>query len=222
MSETTSKAKELKNALFYKNENAFVKMGAQETEAAYDFCEEYKSFLNEAKTEREAVIKVIELAKANGFSEFCPGTFYTEGDKIWYNNRDKSVILAVIGKRELSDGVRICAAHIDSPRLDLKQNPLVEESDLAMLKTRYYGGIKKYQWTAIPLSLHGAVIKKNGEKVTEKFDKFACRMVQHEMSHLDGDMFVDHLAPIRKKMVAKKLLNISKGKVSAHYNTKLK
>lgn len=168
MSETTSKAKELKKALFYKNENAFVKMGAQETEAAYDFCEEYKSFLNEAKTEREAVIKAIELAKANGFSEFRPGTFYTEGDKIWYNNRDKSVILAVIGKRELSDGVRICAAHIDSPRLDLKQNPLVEESDLAMLKTRYYGGIKKYQWTAIPLSLHGVVIKKNGEKVTVK------------------------------------------------------
>ncbi|MDY4255130.1 MAG: aminopeptidase [Oscillospiraceae bacterium] len=161
-------AKELKKELFYTNESSFVRMSEAETEAAYDFCEEYKSFLDDAKTEREAAAKAIELAKANGFSEFRPGTFYTEGDKIWFNNRNKSVILAVIGKRELSDGVRIAAAHIDSPRLDMKQNPLFEDGGMAFLKTRYYGGIKKYQWTTIPLSLHGAVVKKDGETVTVK------------------------------------------------------
>lgn len=164
----STKAKELKKELFFKNENSFVKMSESETEAAYDFCEEYKRFLDEAKTEREAAAKAIELAKANGFSEFRAGTFYTAGDKIWYNNRNKSVILAVIGKKELSEGVRIAAAHIDSPRLDLKQNPLYEKDGLAMLKTRYYGGIKKYQWTTVPLSLHGVVIKKNGESVNVK------------------------------------------------------
>lgn len=164
----STKAKELKKELFFKNENSFVKMSESETEAAYDFCEEYKRFLDEAKTEREAAAKAIELAKANGFSEFRAGTFYTAGDKIWYNNRNKSVILAVIGKKELSEGVRIAAAHIDSPRLDLKQNPLYEKDGLAMLKTRYYGGIKKYQWTTVPLSLHGVVIKKNGEAVNVK------------------------------------------------------
>ncbi len=164
----SSTAKELKEKLFYKNESAFVKMSEAETTSAYDFCEEYKRFLDEAKTEREAAAKAVELAKANGFSEFRPGTFYTEGDKIWYNNRNKSVILAVIGKRELSSGVRIAASHIDSPRLDLKQNPLYEDNDLAFLKTRYYGGIKKYQWTTIPLSLHGVVVKKNGETVNVK------------------------------------------------------
>lgn len=166
-------AKELKKKLFYKNESSFVKMNATETQAAYDFCEEYKRFLDEAKTEREAAAKAAELAKANGFSEFRPGTFYTAGDKIYVNNRNKSVILAVIGKKELSEGVRIAASHIDSPRLDMKQNPLYEDNGLAFLKTRYYGGIKKYQWTTVPLALHGVVIKKNGETVMVKIGEDA-------------------------------------------------
>lgn len=192
-----SSAKELKEKLFYKNENSYVKMSTNEIEAAFDFCEEYKSFLDEAKTEREAAAKAVELAKANGFAEFRPGTFYTAGDKIWYCNRGKSVILAVIGKKELSEGVRITAAHIDSPRLDLKQNPLIEDTGLAMLKTRFYGGIKKYQWTAIPLSLHGVVIKKNGESVTVKIGEDAADpvfVVTDLLPHLAAEQMSETLA----------------------------
>ncbi|MGN0601793.1 MAG: aminopeptidase [Oscillospiraceae bacterium] len=130
------------------------------------FAEGYKDFINKAKTEREAVTLAIELAKKNGFEEYIPGKEYIEGDKFYYNNRGKAVILTVMGKKPLSEGVRIAAAHIDSPRLDLKQNPLYEEQEMALFKTHYYGGIKKYQWTAIPLSLHGVIVKSDGETVT--------------------------------------------------------
>jgi aspartyl aminopeptidase len=190
-------AAELKNSLFYKNENSFKIMSEADAKAAYDFCEEYKTFLDEAKTEREAVLKVVELAKANGYTEFRPGTFYTEGTKVYYNNRGKSIILAVIGKRELSDGVKIAAAHIDSPRLDLKQNPLYEDNGLAMFKTHYYGGIKKYQWTAIPLSLHGVIAKKNGEKVTVRIgedDGDPVFVVSDLLPHLATEQMKETLA----------------------------
>lgn len=130
------------------------------------FAEGYKDFINKAKTEREAVTLAIELAKKNGFEEYIPDKEYIEGDKFYYNNRGKAVILTVMGKKPLSEGVRIAAAHIDSPRLDLKQNPLYEEQEMALFKTHYYGGIKKYQWTAIPLSLHGVIVKSDGETVT--------------------------------------------------------
>lgn len=100
----------------------------------------------------------------NGYVEFDRDKKYQAGDKVYYNNRGKSIILAVIGKKSLKEGIRLSAAHIDSPRLDMKQNPLYEDSDIAYFKTHYYGGIKKYQWTAIPLSLHGVVVKKDGTK----------------------------------------------------------
>lgn len=156
---------QLKEKLFYNPKHASLLMSEDEVEVADDFCEGYKDFLNNGKTEREATQTIISLAKANGFVEFVAGEKYSAGEKIYYNNRGKSVILCVIGKKSLINGIKIAAAHIDSPRLDLKPNPLYEDCDMALFKTHYYGGIKKYQWTAIPLSLHGVVVLKNGETV---------------------------------------------------------
>ncbi len=164
MRKEKSKAEELKEKLFYVPKHASEVISQSETDKADEFCEEYKNFLNKAKTEREAVIYVLDKAKRNGYVEFDRDKKYQAGDKVYYNNRGKSIILAVIGKKSLKEGIRLSAAHIDSPRLDMKQNPLYEDSDIAYFKTHYYGGIKKYQWTAIPLSLHGVVVKKDGTK----------------------------------------------------------
>lgn len=161
-------AEELKNQLFYKPKHAGSVISDTEAAKADKFAEGYKTFLNNAKTEREAVVCVLEEAKKRGYTEFEPYKQYSAGEKIYYINRDKSIILAVIGEKSLKEGVKIAAAHIDSPRLDLKPNPLYESDDLALFKTHYYGGIKKYQWVAIPLALHGVVIKKDGTKVTVK------------------------------------------------------
>ena len=159
---------ELKKELFYKAENAGAVLSDDEIGKADAFAEGYKKFLNEAKTEREATTVVLAQAKEKGFEEFVPGKKYEAGEKVYYVNRDKSIILAVIGKKSLKEGVKIAAAHIDSPRLDLKPNPLYESDELALFKTHYYGGIKKYQWVAIPLALHGVIVKKDGTKVTVK------------------------------------------------------
>lgn len=160
-----TKIEEMKEKLFYSPKHASCVINEGETEIADGFCEGYKAFLDKAKTEREAAAAIIELAKANGYVEFIPGEKYSAGEKIYYNNRNKSVILCVIGKRSIIDGVKIAAAHIDSPRLDLKPNPLYEDTEIALFKTHYYGGIKKYQWTAIPLALHGSVALKDGSVV---------------------------------------------------------
>ena len=157
-----NKIDELKEKLFYNPKHASEVMSDNEVETADGFCEGYKDFLDKSKTEREAVDTIIDLAKSNGFVEFIPGEKYSAGEKVYYNNRGKSVILCVIGKRSIIDGVKIAAAHIDSPRLDLKPNPLYEDSSMALFKTHYYGGIKKYQWPTIPLALHGAVVLKDG------------------------------------------------------------
>lgn len=164
MSKEKSRAEELKEKLFYNPKHASEVISQEETDKADAFCEEYKSFLNKAKTEREAVVYVLEKAKKNGFVEFDRAKKYNAGDKVYYNNRGKSIILAVIGKKGLENGTRLSAAHIDSPRLDMKQNPLYEDTEIAYFKTHYYGGVKKYQWTAIPLSLHGVVVKRDGTK----------------------------------------------------------
>lgn len=160
-----TKIDEMKEKLFYNPKHASAVISESEVDAADGFCEGYKEFLDKGKTEREAAAEIIALAKANGFCEFIPGEKYTAGEKVYYNNRNKSVILCVIGKRSIIDGVKIAAAHIDSPRVDLKPNPLYEDCDMALFKTHYYGGIKKYQWTAIPLSLHGAVVLKDGSVI---------------------------------------------------------
>lgn len=164
MSKEKSRAEELKEKLFYNPKHASEVISQEETDKADTFCEEYKSFLNKAKTEREAVVYVLEKAKKNGFVEFDRAKKYNAGDKVYYNNRGKSIILAVIGRKGLENGTRLSAAHIDSPRLDMKQNPLYEDTEIAYFKTHYYGGVKKYQWTAIPLSLHGVVVKRDGTK----------------------------------------------------------
>lgn len=160
MSELT--AKQLKDRLYYKRKNGRLVSSDETLNKADEYCEGYKSFLNKAKTEREAVKAATQMAKANGFSEFCRGKAYKAGDKVYINNRGKTLALAVIGEQPVEQGVNITAAHIDSPRLDLKPNPLYEDTDLALFKTHYYGGIKKYQWTAVPLSLHGVFVLKDG------------------------------------------------------------
>jgi len=132
---------------------------------AFEFCDGYKAFLNKCKTEREAVSYALNTAVYNGFTPYDSSTVYKSGDKIYYVNRDKAIILAIIGQESLADGINILASHIDSPRIDLKQVPLFEDSELAYFDTHYYGGIKKYQWTALPLALHGVVVKKDGTNV---------------------------------------------------------
>ncbi|MBR4461719.1 MAG: aminopeptidase [Erysipelotrichaceae bacterium] len=129
------------------------------------FSQEYKSFLDHAKTEREAVDETIRLARKEGFKEFKEIKKVKAGDKIYFNNRGKSIALFLIGKDPLEDGMNILGAHIDSPRIDLKQNPLYEDNGLVLMDTHYYGGIKKYQWVALPLAIHGVVCKKDGKVI---------------------------------------------------------
>ena len=152
----------LKEELFLSRKNGRLLADEKVLEAADSYCEGYKSFLDRAKTEREAAITAIEMAKAKGFEEFDRNKTYKAGDKVYFNNRSKTVAFAVIGKDAVENGVNITAAHIDSPRLDLKPNPLYEDIELALFKTHYYGGIKKYQWTAVPLALHGVFALKDG------------------------------------------------------------
>ena len=130
-----------------------------------DLSEDYKKFLNSAKTEREAVDETIARAKKAGFKEFSASRKIKAGDKIYFNNRGKSLALYVIGKKPIEQGMNILGAHIDSPRIDLKQNPLYEDNGLVLMDTHYYGGIKKYQWVARPLAIHGVVCKKDGSKI---------------------------------------------------------
>lgn len=166
MSETNNEIKELKERLFAKDKNGVYRMNCEEIKSCDCFCEEYKSFLDKSKTEREAIITTVEMLEAKGFKEYKTGMKLSAGDKVYRNNRGKAVLMAIIGTEHIETGVRLCAAHIDSPRLDLKQHPLYEDNQIALFKTHYYGGIKKYQWTAIPLSLHGVVLKADGTKVT--------------------------------------------------------
>lgn len=156
------KSEELKERLFYKRKNGRLYADEETVKQADDYCEGYKRFLNQAKTEREAVKTAIRMAEQRGFTAFSFDKQYSAGDKVYFNNRGKTVAFAVIGKEPVENGVQITAAHIDSPRLDIKPNPLYEDSDLALFKTHYYGGIKKYQWTTVPLALHGVFALKDG------------------------------------------------------------
>ena len=165
----SEKAKQLKEMLFNKKENAVEFMSDEELGVCDEFCEGYKAFLQECKTEREVASWVESVAQNNGFVKFDAfGEAPEAGDKLYYANRGKAMILCVKGKRSIKDGVRIAAAHIDSPRLDLKQCPVYELDGMAFFKTHYYGGIKKYQWAAIPLSLHGRICKNDGSFVDVK------------------------------------------------------
>ncbi len=166
MAEEKSQAAILKEELFLDRKNGITTRSENEIESADAFCTGYKMFLDSAKTEREAVIAAEQIAKEKGFTAFERDKQYKPGDRVYTVNRGKNIMLAVIGTDGCKDGVRLAIAHIDSPRLDLKPNPLYEENDLALFKTHYYGGIKKYQWTAVPLALHGTIVLKNGEKIS--------------------------------------------------------
>jgi aspartyl aminopeptidase len=153
------KVEELRKRLVRKPELVLDVLGPGEKKKVFEFSERYKAFLDSAKTEREAVRLIEVFAKKKGFKDI---TRARSGKRFYKINRNKNIVLAVVGKKPLISGVNLIASHIDSPRLDLKQNPLYEEVDLAFLKTHYYGGIKKYQWLARPLAVHGKVIKKDG------------------------------------------------------------
>ena len=156
---------ELRTKLFYEQKNGYDLIGTEERLAVEDYCRGYMDYLDKSRMEREAVDNAIALAEKEGFVEYKPGMALKAGDKIYKNNRGKALMLAVIGKKPLSEGAVIAGAHVDSPRIDLKQVTLYEQDEMAYFKTHYYGGIKKYQWVTIPLELHGAVALKNGEVV---------------------------------------------------------
>ena len=163
MSEKAKSAGELRReALCYKQKNGWDCLAEGEEAALEAYCEDYKKYLDEGKTERECVDYTVRLAEANGYKVFERGMELKPGDKVYRVNRGKAIMLAVIGSESLANGVNIGAAHIDSPRLDLKQNPLYESDEMAFLKTHYYGGIRKYQWVTIPLELHGVIAMKDG------------------------------------------------------------
>lgn len=165
MSEKTEK-EILTEKLFNKKENGWNTKTEEERKTIFDYAKGYMDFMNKSKTEREIVQSSKKIAEANGFKDIKEFDSLKAGDKVYYINREKSMYLAVIGEDNIENGINIIGAHADSPRLDLKPNPLYEDGGFAYFKTHYYGGIKKYQWTTIPLSLHGIIVKANGEKIT--------------------------------------------------------
>ncbi|WP_271628539.1 aminopeptidase [Caldicellulosiruptor sp. DIB 104C] len=161
-----SYGQELYEKLSYTSKNAWEVLKEEEKPFVFDLAEKYKHFLNCAKTEREVVEYFIERAKEKGYKEFNNNIQELKpGDKVYFINNNKSILLAHIGKKPLKEGFNLIGSHIDSPRLDLKPKPLYESSELALLKTHYYGGIKKYHWVNVPLSIHGVVVKSDGSKV---------------------------------------------------------
>lgn len=156
---------ELRSKLFYEQKNGYDLIGTEERIAVEEYCRNYMEFLNGSRTEREAVKNAIAEAEKLGFVEYVPGMELKPGTKIYRNNRGKALMLAVIGKKSLAEGCVIAGAHVDAPRLDLKQITMYESDELCYFKTHYYGGIKKYQWVTIPLELHGTVALKSGETV---------------------------------------------------------
>lgn len=157
--------KDLKKRLLSENKNVYSYLDEKSEAEMMDFAKGYTYFLDKCKTEREAVIFTVAEAEKSGFTEYKLGQAVVNGGKYYYNNRGKEIFLFVIGSESIEKGIRISAAHIDSPRIDLKQHPLYEEGEMGFFKTHYYGGIKKYQWTAIPLALHGKVIRADGSEV---------------------------------------------------------
>ena len=156
---------ELRASLLAAPKNGYTTLTAEQREEMEAYAKRYMAFMDAAKTEREATSWAVAKAEELGFVPFVPGMAVNPGDKIYYNNRGKAIALAVIGTESLANGSNICAAHVDSPRMDLKPNPLYEDGEIAYFKTHYYGGIKKYQWVAIPLAIHGVVCRMDGTTV---------------------------------------------------------
>lgn len=158
----------MKEMLLKKDKNGWQDMGDSEKIEVFRFCDDYRDFLSECKTERECVEYMEELARENGFKPLQDyikeGQGITKGDRILVNYRNKALMLFIIGEKGLEEGLNIVGSHIDAPRIDLKPSPLYEDEEMVLLKTHYYGGIKKYQWTTIPLAIHGVIIDGKGEK----------------------------------------------------------
>ena len=153
------------DTLAYKKKTVYEKADAQIVKKAFEYAEDYKKYLDASKTEREAVKCSIELAEKFGFSEYKFGDALASGDKKYYNNRGKNLFLFTVGTEDINCGIRITAAHIDAPRVDLKQCPLYDDAGMGFFKTHYYGGIRKYQWVATPLALHGVIVKADGSVI---------------------------------------------------------
>ena len=157
---------ELRASLLAAPKNGYTRLKEGQREEMESYCRDYRAFMDACKTEREATAWAVAEAEKRGFKPFTPGMDAKPGDKIYYNNRDKAIALAVVGTEPLSRGANICAAHVDSPRMDVKPNPLYEDTEIAYLKTHYYGGIKKYQWPTVPMAIHGVVCRRDGSRVT--------------------------------------------------------
>lgn len=188
---------ELRESLLAAPKNGYSRISDAQRAEMEEYCKGYAHFIDECKTEREATAWTAVKAESLGFKALVPGMELKPGDKVYRNNRNKSMMLAVIGTESLAAGSNICAAHVDSPRMDVKPNPLYEDSEIAYFKTHYYGGIKKYQWTAVPLALHGAVYRKDGTVVTvtvgeDDNDPVLC--VSDLLIHLSGDQMKRPLA----------------------------
>ncbi len=188
---------ELRESLLRAPKNGYARITDEERADMESYCKRYMAFMDACKTEREATAWAVCEAEKLGYKPFVPGMDAKPGDKIYYNNRKKAIALAVIGTESLEKGANICAAHVDSPRMDMKPNPLYEESEIAYFKTHYYGGIKKYQWPTIPLALHGVVYRKDGSVVTVTVgedDSDPVLMVSDLLIHLAGDQMQKTLA----------------------------
>ncbi len=161
-----TKGQEMFEQLSYKKKNIYEEASPEKIKAIFDYSAGYMQYLDAAKTEREAVISAIALAEKAGYTEYKIGDKISVGDKKYLNHKGKSLVMFSVGENDIEKaGVKILAAHVDSPRLDLKQVPVYEDSGMGFLKTHYYGGVKKYQWTAIPLALHGVMIRADGEVI---------------------------------------------------------
>ena len=193
----TMNAEELRESLLSSPKNGFVGLSQEERAEMEAYCKRYAAFMDACKTEREATAWATQEAEKHGFKPAVPGMEVKPGDKIYMNNRGKSFMIAVVGTESLAQGANICAAHVDSPRMDLKPQPMYEDSEIAYFKTHYYGGIKKYQWTCVPLAIHGVVCKKDGSQVTvtigeEETDPIV--VVSDLLIHLSADQMKKTLA----------------------------
>ena len=188
---------ELRESLLMAPKNGYATLTAEQRAEMEDYCKRYMAFMDACKTEREATDWMVAIAEQHGFKPLTAGMSLDPGDKVYYNNRGKSILLAVIGSESLASGANICAAHVDSPRLDLKPNPLYEDGEIAYFKTHYYGGIKKYQWPTIALALHGVICKKDGTTVTVTIgedDSDPVLVVSDLLPHLAADQMKKTLA----------------------------
>ena len=154
-----------KDKLLNEKKSGWINISDEEKNKIFSFCDDYIKFMNKSKTEREAVKTVLVMLEEKGFKDINDVDSLKPNDKIYYINREKNVFSCVIGSDSIENGLNLVGSHIDSPRLDLKPNPVYEDNGFAYFKTHYYGGIKKYQWTTIPLSIHGVIVKPDGKKI---------------------------------------------------------